>query len=604
MIDARRNGLTYAILGVGVALLLLQWGLLVFAGPPVTHDGFWHLGWVEALNHAVHEEGVYPRWYAEAFGGAGSPSFIYYPPMFRLLSLPFGLFSDAASVPLRGAVALVLLFHAAAAWASLRAWIASPRSRALLWVAVLLNPYFLVNVWVRGAWPEALAMAWLWLLALALWWLMHGGLRRGTALAAVAFAGVFLSHHPSALLWLYAASPIALALLAWRQFRVLGALGVALVAGLALASFHLVPAILDQSAIRLATGEGILEHQWPQRHADGSHIARALASVWAWLLLVMSFGILMAIRARTRWLSLHLGVLGLALVAMTPLAEPLYAGLPQLGRIQFPWRWLCVATPAALCVLGTAANAASRWRIAALLLGVAGAASGGPALRALAFMPQESRVLDAIYRCERTGPDCSRFDAAPPLRQHFGELRFLAQHPSHYGPWIDRAGRIWRSEIYDYLPRGFFVETWARAPNGMFMPPFMPRPDWIFAPADAVHVLGERRGTQRRVIDLEVREPVTVTLERLRFPGWELRMRLADGSHASITPDPESHYYRFALRPGLHRIQLRQVGTRAERIGEGVSLVAWLALLLAAWRARPRESALRRAAPRPGATDR
>jgi hypothetical protein len=601
MNDTRRSGVAHAILGFGFVLLLLQLGVLVFAGPPATHDGFWHLGWVEAVNHAVHVEGVYPRWYAEAFGGAGSPSFIYYPPLFRLLSLPFGLFSDAASVPLRGAVALVLLLHAAAAWALVRVSIASPRSRALFWVAALVNPYFLVNVWVRGAWPEALAMAWLWLLALALWWLLHRGFRRGAALATIAFAGVFLSHHPSALLWLYAALPLAICLLAWRELRVLGALGLSLGAGLALASFHLVPAVLDQYAIRLATGEGILDQQWPQWHADGSHFSRALAGVWMWLLCIALFGILMLVRERARWLSLHLGVLALAVVMMTPVTDQLYSWLPQLGRIQFPWRWMCVATPAALCVLGAAASRSSRWRVAAVLLGTAGAASGWPALHTVAFTSRETRTLDAIYRCARAEPDCSRFDAAPPLRQQFEGLRFLAQHPSHYGPWIDRAGRIWRSEIYDYLPRGFFVETWARAANGMFMPPFTPRPDWIFAPADAVRVLGERRGSQRRVIDLEARNSVQVTLEQLRFPGWELRVRAPEGIYVPITPDPGSYYYRFSLPPGSHRIQLRQVGTRAEQVGEATSLVALLALLVAAWRFAPRESALRQATPRSGA---
>jgi hypothetical protein len=225
-----------------------------------------------------------------------------------------------------------------------------------------------------------------------------------------------------------------------------------------------------------------------------------------------------------------------------------------------------------------------------MLLGAVGVASGWPALRSIQFVPHETRVLDAIYRCERTAPDCSGFDAAPGLQQRFKGLRFLAQHSSHYGPWVDPDGRIWRSEIYDYLPRGFFVENWERAPNRMFMPPFSPRPDWIFAPADAVRVLGERRSGQRRVVEIEAHQPLQVVLEQLRFPGWELRVRDANGRYVGITPDPASFYYRFALAAGTHRIQLRQVGTRAERLGEAISAATVLALLLAAWSLAPRES--------------
>jgi hypothetical protein len=73
---------------------------------------------------------------------------------------------------------------------------------------------------------------------------------------------------------------------------------------------------------------------------------------------------------------------------------------------------------------------------------------------------------------------------------------------------------------------------------------------------------------------------VQLTLERLRFPGWDLRVGNEDASYRPVEPDPDSIYYRLRLEPGRHRVKLRQVGTPAERVAEGVSLAAWLVFLV------------------------
>ena len=84
------------VLVPAASLLLLQWLLLALYGLPATHDGFWHLNWTESANHALWQERRWPRWYAEAWGGLGNPSFTYYPPLLRWLSLPFGVIDGAA----------------------------------------------------------------------------------------------------------------------------------------------------------------------------------------------------------------------------------------------------------------------------------------------------------------------------------------------------------------------------------------------------------------------------------------------------------------------------------------------------------------------------
>ena len=580
---------------VAIAWVLLQVALLWTAGLPATHDGFWHLNWIEAFNHAIFEGGVYPRWYEEAFGGAGSPSFVFYPPGVRLLSLPFGAITDAASIQTRGALTLLLLLHAATAWLLARTWPGTTRGGAALILLAVINPYFLANVWIRGAWSEALAMACLWLVLLALCHARQDRSRAAIGWGALGVAGLFLSHHPTALLVLYAAIPASLWFALRRQWQVIGALMLAAGLGAALAGFHLIPVLSELEAIRLGTGDDLMPNQWPIGLAEGSAMARSFTPLWAWVLAVLVFAL--ALRPRPQVEAVlrvpMLLVGGLALLAMCPLLEPAYRALPQLGRIQFPWRWFALATPAAICLLVGMTPGGRGARFAALALALAGAATAIPALRGIELIPPAaSATLDAMLRCERKETDCSAFRAPAALADRFGPLRYLGQHPSHYGPWIHPDGRLWRREVFDYMPRGIRVETWERTERlGSRLPPFMPRPEPQLAPSHAGRVTGVRHTPQRLVADVELSAAAEITLERLRFPGWEVRVRGASGGYAPVEPDAASIYYRFRLAPGQYRLQWRHVGTAAERAGMTLSLSA--ALLLGLGYRRQRAAARR-----------
>jgi hypothetical protein len=571
--------------------LLLQLIALALGGLPATHDGFFHVAWIESFNYALYQEGVIARWYAEAFGGIGSATFVFYPPLFRLLSLPFGAFGANASALAAAAIGSVLVVHAYAAWRFLRLLSLSPASRALCLLLAILNPYLLTNVWIRGAWPEALALALLWCLAEAVWRLQHDEHRRGARIAALAFAGLLVCHHPTALLAACAAIPFALSLAWARRWVALRSLAVAAVAGALLAGFHLLPVVFDQDSIRLLTGDRLHAMQWTQWQADSNDFARSLSWIWLWL----------AVVAATSWVGLraHVGnrawgvpnawVLSLSVLMMLPPAAELHAVLPQLGRIQFPWRWMTIATPAAIGLIALLAQGTARARAFALLLGLAGVASGVPSLRDVTFTPAAFASLDAMYRCERAHGDCSHFDAIEPLQDRSGELRYLSQHGSHHGPWVDAMGNLWRLDVYDYLPKAVWAPDWARTERGWrYMPPFPPRAQARIEPSAAARVIGERRGVHRWVVDLDVSAPAELTLERLRYPGWELRVRSGDGQYETVDPVAGSFYYRMLLDPGKHRVQLRQVGSPAERIGEATSLLAALALVIGSWRTRKR----------------
>jgi hypothetical protein len=184
----------WSLIGAAVALALLVWLPLGLAGLPLdTPDGFLHLGWSVAWVRQLQAGWLWPTWSDLPWAGAGSFALLIYPPLFRVISgLPMliGVPPDHA---IAAGLLLILLLNSIGAALLSMAWLRPGGWRWLLLISAALNPYLWVNIYVRGAWPEALAQALLWWLALGLVGLERGR-RWGLAVSTAALTGVILSN--------------------------------------------------------------------------------------------------------------------------------------------------------------------------------------------------------------------------------------------------------------------------------------------------------------------------------------------------------------------------------------------------------------------------
>ena len=190
----------WSLIGAAVALAVLVWLPLGLAGLPLdTPDGFLHLGWSVAWVRQLQAGWLWPTWSDLPWAGAGSFALLIYPPLFRVITgLPM-LIGIAPDHGIAGGLLLILLVNSLGAAALSQIWLRPGGWRWLLLISAALNPYLWVNIYVRGAWPEALAQALLWWLALGLLGLERGH-RWGVALSTAALAGVILSNWNAALL--------------------------------------------------------------------------------------------------------------------------------------------------------------------------------------------------------------------------------------------------------------------------------------------------------------------------------------------------------------------------------------------------------------------
>ncbi len=329
------------VLALGVAAIVLLLPSLIL-GTLISHSSPQNLTWATQFSEQFRAGVLYPRWMPDSFEGLGSPAFYFYPPMpFWLDAVVSVVTANLMSVPYRLAVTSVLILFASGL--AMHAWLKAQDMSAtvalygaLAWMAA---PYHLLDYYMRGAWAEFTAFVFLPLVLLTL---------RRPALLALAYAGLVLSHLPTALLVSVTVLP-AYVLLRGPSPAELVRMIAGGVTGIALAAIYLLPAMTLQGWISahqlwmtfydarrwlvLAPG------RWPEPYI-------MTAITWFTVAYAIAAASVMLLFRRFFWA-------GLALVCLALVAGlvPWFWQLPELSKVQFPWRLMLVVEFALITAL-------------------------------------------------------------------------------------------------------------------------------------------------------------------------------------------------------------------------------------------------------------
>ncbi|HEH9425611.1 TPA: hypothetical protein SIA32_000786 [Aeromonas sobria] len=521
------------------ALLLLPFWL---RGGSQGHDLFHHLLSGHFFAVQLWQGEIYPRWLMEMNGAFGSPAFFFYPPLPYYVSALFAgpePLAHHAMIPLLWSNTLALGLSGLFAYLWLRPFATSGRALAASLLYMALPYHLAIDIYARFALAESWAFVWAPLALLA----QDRLCRRAPfalLLLALAVALLTLSHLPSTLLILGLLTVRSL-LLAWRSKitlhlwpTLLGQLW-----GLVMASLLLLPALLDQGGISMGQMRiGMFEFhrnfldRLPESSSDWrfrGHLA------WLTLLTLVLLLVAWAAAREPRHPELLIwGTLGtLGFLMMLPLSEPLWHLLPPLQLVQFPWRLnlLLVIATVAVVALGVPAYRPWQWLWWAVL--------------ALTLLSQAVYVHEA------------------PLTQAPQKSALDGEFDSK------RSAR-------EYRPK--------QVPKGMFAPTLLAWKD-EFQPA----VTTEQQGISWQILNWQPRQivltvdapaPAKLILHQFDYPGWQAKL---DDTLPLTISSTRNGLIQVWVPAGRHQVTFTLTARWPERLGYGLSLIAWLiwSLLLA-----------------------
>lgn len=338
------------LLAISIVVIFLTrnlWGTRAWIE---THDGIFHLIRQEVFTNSL-KQGYFPvRWAGTLDNGFGLPLFNFIYPGPYYLGLPLSLLGLSSKwvikiveigLYLLGGLGIYTLFARK-----------DKHYAGISSLIYLTTPYLLVNIFVRGALGEFMAISAIPWVLVALYDLIQKKTLHWYH--PLAYFVLFLSHNFLSFLFL----PIYL-ILVWRHRESWKPLLVSLLTSLALASFFVLPMVMERGLLSSVNAANftynfadhfvyplqLIYSKWGIGHSyagpsDGFSFMLGFSQ-----LLVLVLGTIIAFTKRRKvdlliWVSLALAVI----FFMLPISLPLWRLFSPMQIVQFPWRLLSLTT--------------------------------------------------------------------------------------------------------------------------------------------------------------------------------------------------------------------------------------------------------------------
>lgn len=527
------------------ATALLCWPLLTRAELPWGMDLSFAAQMTEGMLRGFGDGYLYPRWVDAMSRGLGAPAFIFYPPLaYWVTAALAGLTGDVAEA-IRVVVVGGVFLSGLAFFLAARP-LGSEAGAALGAALYVLLPYHAIDLYDRMAFAELGAFVWTPLVFGFVRRTAGSGAPRDAVALALCWAGLALTHLVTAFIALFAVVPYGLWLV-WRSGRWerLGWLAGAGAAGLLLAAVYLLPMLAERETVRLEYLTESYFGNWRRNfafrdetlfgfRADPIKPAINAAVAGQALLAAAACGLLLvrcAAGSRARAEGLALAALSAWVVLMQlPISTPLWATLPELGTVQFPWRFGALQGLFAplLCVCALSEQPRGRVPLAA-----------GVALLAAVAVPAVWSGLS------------------------LWELRdYVFDHELALAP------RVQSKPLLEYTPREAVL--WRELPQQ----PFEPAQRAGLVGGGEVSVLAWSSHERRLAVRADA--PARVWIATYYHPAWRARI---GAEPVPLAAAAGSALLIADLPAGEHELVFRFESTPARRVGAGLSAATALGLL-------------------------
>lgn len=364
------------LLTAGILLLATSYALRPQAFFKV-HD-FTHAARIGEMLIGLREGQLPVRWSANFGFGYGMPLYLFYAPLpFLVAAVFFGLGLDIVNTMNLMLLISNIITMSGAYFLGKR--LLGSAAGVLLATLYSLATYRALNIFVRGAWSEVWAMAFLPWILLGIVLMIHRH-SNGFWLALGGYVGLFLSHNLTSLMFVPASGVFAAIYWAgthWQQRRQwlsgllswgsplvgLWQTASSLLLAIGLSAFYLFPALTENSLTKISQ---IFSGYFDFR-LHFLYLRQFVTPFWGFggsnwgpedeMSFFLGFGILLSLAVAVATITYRLFrrrlmprvfalmitsalLLGVSIWLSLSHAQPFWEAVPVLAIIQFPWRWL------------------------------------------------------------------------------------------------------------------------------------------------------------------------------------------------------------------------------------------------------------------------
>jgi hypothetical protein len=511
----------------------------------------WHVTWVQHFSKQIAEGIWYPRWLAGTNFGYGSPTFVFYPPLVYYIGSALKLIMGLNIQQTMAALFSLALFGAGLSFyiCGRNRWGKIPALVGAL--TYMTAPYIAHNIYYRGALAETWTLVWV---PLGLWLTEKAIERpRWRVALAILFSLLALTNVPGLLICLTFWLPYTLLFLLNRSWKTVATTIAAAGVGLGVASFYLLPAILEK---HLVSVEGMREVSGGFRaNLFGTQLTvnptmanRIVPIFMAQSLAIIFFTAVILFLARRQkiilretwgWIAFLLALSFL----MSIFAAPIWQITRTLQMVQFPWRLLGLLSfgGAALCAIA-----------------VRGAIKTSLPVRTMVLMAICGILLWNIndsYKLSRSLPAIN--NPGQGIVANWEHIKTAI-----YDPYTDKL-----IDVPEYRP---ILSDGRPVPE-----PAIGQPP-ISVVSGKASVTVNQWGSYTRNINVIADSESTLRIRTYYYPAWHLYVN--DKPHpVSVAEDGT---ITFGLASGSHAVKLRYLPTGAFTLGVAVSVLSMIALVV------------------------
>jgi len=516
-------------------------------------------GFIDGLS----EGRLYPRWLAEVNRGHGAPTFLYYSPAAYYAVGAVNLLTPDLLTALRATTVLLGLLSGATFLLAARRW-ASNRAASIAAALYVALPYHVLDVYERFAFAEFAAFVWYPLVFACADRLLDGPSRAAWVGLAASYAALVLTHLVSGFMLPFVMIPyVGFRVLRERcWFRVVP-LATAAAMGLACCAVFLLPVAFERASIQFEHATEMGRFNWKRNllFRDEVALGYSLATVKPFVeraavgQAVLALGAMGTLAWRRRrhthedangvrdrsttiaWIATAAWTFAL----QTTLTWPLWATVPELETVQFPWRFGGFQALAGAVLVARALTPAG---------------PSGSAWPGLPGLPCALGTLFALAIALEMAANAQ-----------FGFDRARAESPNARGKpsyWVIPQGIANRLAMADEPPR-LAPQAQLQAEGTIEIGPWHPHERHLVYQADTDGVL---------------------RIRTFAFPGWVAEI---DGEPTAIEAAGRWGSIQIRAPAGRHEVRIAFAETPIRRIGASTSALALASLLIAAgWaKARP-----------------